>query len=268
MQKITIKEVRAFWESNPLCASMIPHPLGSEEWFRHYDLLREGNESPAFSSYLHKYRAFAGKKVLDVGCGNGYVLSRYAQEGAQVVGVDVTAAAIRLCRQRFGYGGLAGSFMVANAEQLPFAADGFDCVCSMGVLHHTPDTAGAVAEIFRVLKPGGYVVAMFYHRNSMLYRLSHPLLRSLTGKSRQQLVNEFDGAGNPKGEVYSKAELGQLFGKFTDLEMFAGYLEGWMLVPKIGKLIPKGALKPFEKRWGWFLYVRGFKPGGSRALSR
>src|SRR4051812_34940901 len=113
---IQIEDVRSFWDANPLCAAAIPYPLGSAEYFTYYDGLREANESLAFSYQIHEYRTFAGKKVLDVGCGNGYVLSKYAQESADVYGVDLTPTAVSLCQQRFALLGLEGKFSVANAE--------------------------------------------------------------------------------------------------------------------------------------------------------
>ena len=166
MAQPTAGDVRAFWDQNPLCAGMIPHPLGSREYFEYYDRLREEIESEAFSYRLHEYWAFAGRRVLDVGSGNGYVLSRYAREGAETYGIDITPTAVDLCRKRFAYAGLSGDFRVAEAEHLPFADGFFDCVCSMGVLHQVPDTERAIAEIHRVLKPGGRLVVMFYHRTS------------------------------------------------------------------------------------------------------
>ena len=86
---MNIHEVRSFWEANPLAAAAVPYPIGSPEFFDMYDGLRERNESPAFSAALHEYDRFNGKKVLDAGCGNGYVLSRYALQGAKVYGVDL-----------------------------------------------------------------------------------------------------------------------------------------------------------------------------------
>ena len=257
---VDIDAVRSFWEAHPLCADAIPHPLGSREYFEHYDRLREANESVEFSATLHEYAAFAGKRVLDVGCGNGYVLSRYAQAGALTTGVDLTRAAVELCRRRFEYAHLPGDFRQANAEALPFADDTFDCVTSMGVLHHTPDTVAAVSEVFRVLKPEGRLIVMFYHRNSALYRIGFPLQRMLTGKSMQQLTNDVDGSGNPLGDVYSAGELRRLLGRFGELELFTGLLEPWMVLPRFSRLLPAALLNPFARRWGWFLYARGRKP--------
>jgi ubiquinone/menaquinone biosynthesis C-methylase UbiE len=157
---------------------------------------------------------------------------------------------------------LEGNFCQANAEELPFKTETFDCVCSMGVLHHTPTTAKAINEIFRVLKPGGRLIVMFYHRNSWLYRVTFPWVSIITGQSRQQLVNEVDGIGNPKGHVYSKTEMQELLFQFEKVELFVGLLQKWMLLPKIGHFlpIPKSLLQRFEQRWGWFLYAKAIKP--------
>ena len=69
------------------------------------------------------------------------------------------------------------SFQTADAENLEFADDSFDLVYSHGVLHHTPDTEGAVREIYRVLRPGGRAVVMLYHRDSYNYRVNISVLR-------------------------------------------------------------------------------------------
>jgi len=255
-----IDNARKFWESHPVAAAGIPYPVGTPEYFQYYDRLREGNESLGFSYELHEYQQFTGRHVLDVGCGNGYVLSKYAQEGAKVHGVDLTRTAVNLCSQRFALLGLHGHFSIGNAEELPFREETFDCVCSMGVLHHTPAPAKAVEEIFRVLRRGGRVILMFYHRNSALYRLTLPYLSVVTGKTVRQLLHEVDGKGNPIGDVYSKAELRQLLHGFQDLQLFACLLRSWMLRPKVGSLIPERLLRKMENQWGWFLYAKAVKP--------
>jgi ubiquinone/menaquinone biosynthesis C-methylase UbiE len=257
--KVSINEVREYWDNNPLCSTIIPHELGSSEYFEYYDELRIEIESLKRSYEIHEYERFKDKKVLDVGCGNGYVSSLFAKEGAHAHGIDITPTGIELCQKRFQIMGLSGNFLVANAEELPFQDNTFDCVTSMGVLHHVPNTEKAVQEIFRVLKPGGRLIVMFYHKNSALYRI-HFTLRSLfEKKTRQQLVNDFDGVGNPKGSVYSKKELGLLLHEFKNIKMWAGYLTGYMLLPRGGRFLPDFLLKPFEKVGGWNLYAKGNK---------
>jgi ubiquinone/menaquinone biosynthesis C-methylase UbiE len=264
---LTLSVVKEYWEAHPVAAAAVPFPLGTVDYFRAYDRLREANESVEFSYALHEYKLHTSHRVLDVGCGNGYVLSRYAKGGAEVYGVDLTQAGIDLCRRRFELSGIRGSFTVGSAEDLPYPSDTFDVVCSMGVLHHTPDTPKAVDEIFRVLKPGGRLIVMFYHRNSAKYRVNLFLRKLLQFRSIQQLVNEVDGLGNPKGDVYSTKELQKLLRNFSDLSMFAGFLRGTHLIPVLGTVIPNAWLMPFERRFGWFLYAKGMKPlGASSAI--
>lgn len=259
---VDVQAVRSFWEHNPVAASAVPFALGTPEYFAYYDGLREANESRAFSRILHEYESFRGKRVLDIGSGNGYVLSRYARAGADAFGVDLTNAAIHLCRCRFALMNLRGQFTVGNAECLPFPDATFDCVCSMGVLHHTPDTPRAVAEVFRVLRPGGRVILMFYHRNSPQYRLKFPVARWLRGKPIQQSINEVDGVGNPKGDVYSRRELAALLRGFANLEMFAGVLP-WHAIGPVASIVPATVRGALERRWGWFLYAKAVRPDRS-----
>jgi SAM-dependent methyltransferase len=255
---VRVTDVRAFWEEHPLCARVIPHQLGTAEYFSYYDSLREENEPLPFARALHEYDRFAGKRVLDVGSGNGYVLSRYASAGANVYGIDLTRTGIDLCRQRFALAGLPGQFTVGSAEDLPFPSGSFDLVCSMGVLHHTPQTERAVREVHRVLRPGGKLIVMFYHRNSFHYRVLFPMRRLLAGKSLKQSVNEVDGVGNPKGDVYSRGELRALLSGFTDLEIFAGVLP-WHKLGSAIRLVPAGVRSWADRRAGWFLYAKGVR---------
>lgn len=256
---VKIEEVKEFWNKNPLCSQIIPYPVGTKEYLEYYDKLREENESVEFSYKLHEYKDFANKKVLDVGCGNGYVLSRYAKEGAETYGIDITETGIQICKNRFEFMNLKGNFVVGNAEELPFEDNFFDCVCSMGVLHHVPNTEKAVSEIHRVLKKDGRLIVMFYHRDSAFCNLYFSTVRMITGKTLEQCIDDYDGIGNPKGDVYSKKELGVLLNNFSDLDMFISYLVGEMTLPKIGKFIPKSLLKKYEDKYGWFLYAKGYK---------
>jgi SAM-dependent methyltransferase len=251
-----LADVRAVWEANPVASAAVPQALGTPEYFRDYDRLREVNEPPEFSARLHEYAAAAGRRVLDVGCGNGYVLERYARHAARTVGVDLTRAAVSLSARRFALASLPGAFVQASAEALPFPDAAFDFVCSMGVVHHTPRPEAALAEIRRVLRPGGRLVLMVYHRGSALYRWRFPAMRRLRGWSISRQVDEVDGVGNPKGEVYSDAEIRAALPGFAELETWAGLLQRWMLPPPLHRVVPERLLRPLERRYGWFLYVK------------
>jgi ubiquinone/menaquinone biosynthesis C-methylase UbiE len=100
----------------------------------------------------------AGQKYLDVGCGNGaapiYLARTYHLE---VTGVDVDPDQIRLAQEQSA--GLKGTwFLTVDGEQLPFEAGEFDIVFTNKVTHHIPYWREVLAEMVRVLKPGGYFI--------------------------------------------------------------------------------------------------------------
>jgi SAM-dependent methyltransferase len=95
-------------------------------------------------------REFAPSRVLEVGCGVGTMAERVRDElGAQVVAVDSSERMIELTRQR----GIEA--YVADAQELPFGDEEFDCVFAGWVLYHVLDRERAISECARVLRPGG-----------------------------------------------------------------------------------------------------------------
>jgi SAM-dependent methyltransferase len=93
----------------------------------------------------------ASDRVLDVACGAGYVAAAARDQGADAVGVDFSAAQVRLAEQ--SYPGIR--FVEGDAEALPFTDGEFDVVLNAFGLPHVPNPDIATAEAYRVLKPGG-----------------------------------------------------------------------------------------------------------------
>lgn len=101
-------------------------------------------------------------KVLDVGCGDGQVSRLAARLGADVVGIDPTWNCVSVAHER-------GSAVArAGAAQLPFAGASFDAVVACLVFEHIRDVDDAIAEVARVLQPGG----------RFCFFLNHPLLQT------------------------------------------------------------------------------------------
>ncbi len=101
-------------------------------------------------------RDLRGAAVLDVGCGRGgmaQTLLRYFSP-AQVTGVDLSGAAVRFCQKTCNQQGT--HFLEGDAEKLPFAGQSFDCVTNVESSHNYPNRRDFYAEVFRVLKPGGW----------------------------------------------------------------------------------------------------------------
>lgn len=103
----------------------------------------------------------AGRRVLEVGCGTGRLLDRIAGFAGHAVGVDLSAGMLAHARTR-GLTVLQGS-----ATALPVATASVDLACSFKVLAHVPDVRGALAEMARVVRPGGWVLAELYNARSL-----------------------------------------------------------------------------------------------------
>jgi 2-polyprenyl-6-hydroxyphenyl methylase / 3-demethylubiquinone-9 3-methyltransferase len=110
---------------------------------------------PRVDFYLEALGDVAGRLVLDAGCGGGLVARELAGAGAQVVGVDRSHGSLGVARRAVG-----GRFKPAQGriERLPFTGGAFDAVVAADVLEHLPDLPAAVAELARVLAPGGSLV--------------------------------------------------------------------------------------------------------------
>jgi 2-polyprenyl-6-hydroxyphenyl methylase / 3-demethylubiquinone-9 3-methyltransferase len=109
---------------------------------------------PRVGFYLRQLGELGGRRVLDAGCGGGLVARELAAAGAEVVGVDRSRGSLGVARRAAGP---IGSFAPAQGrlERLPFAGGAFDAVVAADVLEHLPDLPAAVAELARVLAPGG-----------------------------------------------------------------------------------------------------------------
>jgi len=130
----------------------------------------------------------SGREVLEVGCGTGLILERLALVAKRAEGIDLSPGMLEKARSR----GL--SVKEASATALPFADGSFDTVVSFKVLAHVPDIAGALAEMARVCRPGGRVLAELYNPWSLRYaakRLGGPGKIS-DGRSEADVYTRWD----------------------------------------------------------------------------
>lgn len=100
----------------------------------------------------------SGMRVLDVGCGPGHVWWRNSQHlpaGVQLLLGDLSPGMLGAARDNLGGAVLSAFFFVGDGERLPFAADSVDAVVALGVFDHLPDLPQGLAEVARVLRPGG-----------------------------------------------------------------------------------------------------------------
>jgi SAM-dependent methyltransferase len=140
---------------------------------------------------------FAGKSVLDAGCGGGRYTVAWKQLGcARAVGVDVSPINIATATARAREAGLADvDYRLENVLALQSASDTFDVVFSNGVLHHTRDWRAGIAELVRVLAPGGlgwlYLIenpgGLFWDMIEILREVTHGDSHELARRALEQL---------------------------------------------------------------------------------
>jgi len=118
----SIEQVRAYWNEHIHDLDVSRQPPGSRGFFA--DLDQYHFEKLHHLLRLVDFDGYRGRSVLDVGCGAGVDLARFARGGASVTGVDVAPSAIELARTNFAQQGLTGAFEVANGEALPFGEIG------------------------------------------------------------------------------------------------------------------------------------------------
>jgi SAM-dependent methyltransferase len=164
------RHVRAYWNERIHDLEMTTRPVGTREFFDELDEYRFDKLS--YLPQVIDFGGYRGLRLLEVGCGIGTDLVRFAQGGARVAGLDLSETAIGLARKNLAVHGLCGSVLVADGATMPFGDRTQDVVYAHGVLQYAPDPRRIVEESLRVLKPGGTGIFMVYNRVSWLHALS------------------------------------------------------------------------------------------------
>lgn len=162
--------VQTYWNERIHDLEMTKHPPGSPEFFADLDEYRF--DKLRYLPRLVDFEGYRKKKLLEVGCGIGTDLVRFAKGGAQVTGVDLSRTALDLAAKNAATSGVTIELRLANGEALPFDDASFDLVYGHGVLQYTANPRRMVEECYRVLKPNGAAIFMVYNRISWLNALS------------------------------------------------------------------------------------------------
>ncbi|MEA2276741.1 MAG: hypothetical protein QOI62_1392 [Solirubrobacteraceae bacterium] len=243
--------VQDFWEAEPCGAAHADAPEGTPAFFSQVEAKRDELE-PFIAGYAD-FATTRDQRVLEIGVGAGTDFIRFVRAGARATGVDLTEHAIALVRRRVEHEGGEAELLQADAERLPFADGTFDRVYSWGVLHHTPDTAQAVREALRVLRPGGRICVMLYARHSWVsYGLwaKHALLKGRPQRSLADVLAHHMESEGTKG--FTVRELRAMFAGVEDLR-----------IEKVQTPYDRAWAGPLARvtgdRLGWFAVTRGRK---------
>ena len=252
--KDSIGGIRAYWNTHIHDLKIARHPIGTQEFFA--ELAAYRFEKLAYLPRVVAFNAYRGKQLLEVGCGIGIDLVRFAEQGAYVTGVDLAEEAIRLAKENFALQNVNSDLHIMNGENLQFRDDTFDVVYAHGVLQYTGDGDRMIREIHRVLKPGGEAILMVYNRYSWLN-----LLSKLSGV---QLEHE----DAPFFRKYSLPEFRRMLSSFSQVEIIP---ERFPVKTRLHRglkatvyntvfvsafnLIPRSITRPF----GWHLMAKAIR---------
>lgn len=264
------EEVRRFWERLP-CGSAYAEGGTGDARLSAVAAARDALE-PFIPSFA-RFDQGKDKYVLEVGIGPGVDHLQWAiSEPGKLVGIDLTERAIETTRLRLAGHGLPSSLVQADAEYLPFCDGTFDIVYAWGVLHHTPNTARAFAEVSRVLRPGGLARVMIYHNPSLvgiMLWLRYGLARRQPGLGLERIYA--DHLESPGTKAYTIRRARELSSMFRHVRVRVELSPGDLLTGRVGRrhrgrvlrlarqLWPRPVLRRVARPLGLYLLMECFK---------
>ena len=168
-----LEQIRQYWNEHIHDLELAKHPVGTLGFF--HDLSEYRFDKLRYLPNVVDFDGYRDKKILEVGCGVGIDLIRFAQGGAQVQGLDLAEQSIDLAQKYFEQEGVRGVLNLGNGEDLAFDDNSFDMVYAHGVIQYTANPRKMVNELRRVVRPDGEVIMMVYNRHSWLNFLSETL---------------------------------------------------------------------------------------------
>jgi SAM-dependent methyltransferase len=283
--------IRDFWDSHP-CGDRLVERLQAdyEAFFQRYDAYRYNPDHEGHIPGRLDAIEFKGKRVLEIGLGQGAESEQMIRRSAVWSGLDLTPESVARVRIRLRLRQLPHeSLKCGSALDIPFSNGRFDIVFSHGVLHHIPEVEIAQREIARVLKPDGQLIVMLYARRSLNYLLAIAIVRRLAlltisavgarpggiigahlsnakrvGLWRYLQMSNFihrntDGPANPYSKVYDLARVRADFPAF-EIERSN---QNFMHAPPL----PVRWLKPLAGVLGWHMWVH-LKPRSPEGTSK
>jgi SAM-dependent methyltransferase len=264
-----IEQVRDYWNARPCNIRHSPQPVSSKEYFDEVEARKYLVEPhiPAFADFPR----WAGKRVLEIGCGIGTDTINFARAGATVTAVDLSERSVNLARRRAEIFGLGDriAFHVADAERLSevVAPEPYDLVYSFGVIHHTPHPELVVQQVRRYfVGPESEFKLMVYHRNS--WKVLWIVLAEGKGAfwKHEELVarNSEAQTGCPVTYTYTPAGARLLLRGFHVEQFFIDHIFPYRIPDYVQyryvmnwyfRILPRPLFRFLERNFGWHLCV-------------
>lgn len=215
------------------------------QWFLEAESVRYGRHGKWLPRLL-EFGKHSGECLLGLGDGLGADWVQYARCGAVVTACSASEDTLALVRRNFELRGLAGQFIAADPARLPQESASIDVACVSNLLHTAPDPAALVEEIYRVLKPGGKVLALTPARYGVDYWSA--CCFPWRGWFRRRATPPTGG--------FSRCGLRRLFVRFTEHRVYKRHLRR-SDTPHLLRWMPPPLL---ERLMGRFLILKAFKP--------
>ncbi len=168
-----------------------------DKWYRSHDEpvafhRAEANfRNPWVISRIHEFYSYRLKKprILDIGCGAGFLANQLARDGFDVTGVDLSQSCLQTARNRDDTKTV--KYMMADAYELPFEAGSFDIVTCTDMLEHVSDPQKILNEVSRVLAFNGFFFFHTYNRNWFSWILAH-LFQKRSAQHPERNLHAYD----------------------------------------------------------------------------
>jgi SAM-dependent methyltransferase len=217
------------------------------QWFLDIESARHsryGNWIPRLLEFVKH----SGETLLGLGNGLGTDWVQYARHGAQVISCCPSAEQLALIQRNFTLRGLHGVFLHANPTAIPLEPASIDVICIWDLLEEIANPTAVIDEIYRLLKPGGKVLAVAPAR----FTLDFWRRRCLPWHAWLHRRND----SRPESASFSARALRQLFGRFVEARVYKRQLRRAQ-VPHLWRWLPHPML---ERMFGRLLILKAFKP--------
>ena len=264
------EQVRAYWDLES-CGEV--YAAGDDPAARLAALRRARYDLEPYIPGFAGFADGAGRDVLEIGVGMGCDHLRWAESGPRrLTGIDLTDRAIEFTGAHLALRGLTSDLRRADAERLPFDDASFDLVYSWGVLHHSPNTPRAIAEVLRVLRPGGVARVMIYHLRSMTGYMLWARYGLLTGRPWRSFSSIYEShMESPGTKAYTRYQAQEMFGGFSEAAIQIQLNHGDLLLGEVGRrhrgqllrlaklLWPRWLIRTMFARHGLYLMILATK---------
>ncbi len=217
------------------------------QWFLDIESARH-NRQGLWIPHLLEFVKHRGETLLGLGNSLGTDWIQYARHGAEVISCCPSAERLALIQRNFSLRGLKGVFLHANPRAIPLESASIDVLCVANLLEEIDEPQAVIDEIYRLLKPGGKVLAVLPARFDLDYWRRRCFPWHAWRRGRKET--------SPESAGFTARSLRQLFGRFVEARVYKRHLRR-ADVPHLWRWLAKPFL---ERMFGRLLVVKAFKP--------